>query len=165
MERVLARVFRRGVHLACLSWSVNRLFKFCFYESRAELILVTATSRSEAIKDVVDPSNSNPTPAPSDDGGSVDGSSIESDNIWARFRGFTPDPTAGFNCEFSRLARHMRGKWLREERRDWRVKLFDADWEYYIGSDLGDLAAWQEFCRLCSIIPIPETIPGCMEVR
>jgi hypothetical protein len=59
----------------------------------------------------------------------------------------------------------MRGKWFREERRDWRVKLFDVDWEYYIGSDLGDLAAWQEFGRLCSIIPIPETIPGCMEVR
>lgn len=59
----------------------------------------------------------------------------------------------------------MRGKWSREERRDWRVKLFDADWEYHIGSDLGNLAGWQEFCGLCSIIPIPETIPGCMEVR
>jgi hypothetical protein len=134
-------------------------------------VLARPNSRSaEVPKGVVHPSSSNATPIPSDDsgsvsGGSVDGGYVDSDNIWATFKGFKPNPTAGFNCEFHRLARHMRSKWSDEDRREWRVKLFDADWEYHIGSELGNLDHWQEFCRLCNIIPIPETIPGCMEVR
>jgi hypothetical protein len=123
-------------------------------------LLPAGTPRSDIIEEVEGPSSSSATPAPSDNGGSV-----EKDNIWYRFKGFIPDPEASFNCEFNRLARHMRGKWSPEERRDWRVELFDADWEYHIGSDLGNLAHWQELCRLCHITPIPETIPGCMEVR
>lgn len=55
-------------------------------------------------------------------------------------------------------------RWSREERREARIEIFDADWEAHMGSDLGSLARWQDFCRLCSLDIIPDSIPGCMEV-
>jgi hypothetical protein len=104
------------------------------------------------------PPSSIAMPATNDNDGSMN-----TFNIWAQFDRFKPDPQASFNKEFHRLARYMR--WTRQERRDWRVEIFDADWEAYMGSDLGDLGQWQTFCGLCNIDPVPETIPECMDVR
>ncbi|RAR03830.1 hypothetical protein DDE82_004917 [Stemphylium lycopersici] len=103
----------------------------------------------------VAPPSSDVTPAPSDSG------SAGPISIWDTFKGFSPKPHAKFNSEFHRLAVHMR--WTGEERRLKRVEVFDADWESHMGSDLGDLEMWQEFCRLCGIDPVPDTITGCME--
>lgn len=83
-------------------------------------------------------------------------------SIWSQFDGFVPKPKASFNREFWRLSKHM--NWTREESRSHRIEIFDADWEAHIGSELDNLEHWQEFCRLCSMNPIPTTIPGCMEV-
>jgi hypothetical protein len=84
------------------------------------------------------------------------------DNIWTRFKGFRPNPTANFNVEFSRLARHQR--WTRTERHLHRIEIFDADSQAHYGNDVGDFYKRQELCRLCSISPILKTIPACMEV-
>ena len=83
-------------------------------------------------------------------------------SIWAQFKGFVPNHSARFNTEFHRLTKHM--GWNKEDRREFRIMIFDADWEARIGSDLGNLAKWQEFCRLCCVEQIPDTITGCMEV-
>jgi hypothetical protein len=104
------------------------------------------------------PSSSIAMPATNDDDGSVNTFSI-----WNQFDGFNPDPQATFNKEFRRLAHYMR--WTRQERREWRLEIFDADWDAHMGRDLGDLSQWQKFCRLCSIDPVPETIPECINVR
>jgi hypothetical protein len=90
------------------------------------------------------------TQTSSDDGG------VRSSDIWYQFEGFIPNPTSRFNNEFWRLSK--------QERRKFRIEIFDADWEAHIGSELGNLAHWQEFCRLCSVVPIPNSIPECMEV-
>jgi hypothetical protein len=111
---------------------------------------------SVVLENVAATSVSDATPTPGDNGG------IRSSDIWYQFEGFTPNPTASFNNEFWRLSRHMR--WTPEERRKARIEIFDADWEAHIGSDLGNLAHWQEFCRLCSLDLIPDSIPECMEV-
>ncbi|KAI4692921.1 uncharacterized protein J4E88_001291 [Alternaria novae-zelandiae] len=106
--------------------------------------------------DATGTSVSNATPTPSDSGG------VRASDIWYQFEGFFPDHTASFNNEFWRFCKHMR--WSREERREARIEIFDADWEAHMGSDLGSLARWQDFCRLCSLDIIPDSIPGCMEV-
>lgn len=104
-------------------------------------------------------SSSNVTPLASDGGGSV---SDHGDKIWYQFKGFKPNPTNTFKVEFRRLSKHM--GWTKEDRRLHRVKLFDADFEAHFGKDIGDLKQWQEFCRLCSIATVPDTIPECKEV-
>ena len=120
-------------------------------------LLVAATPRSDIIEEVVRPSSSSATPPPSDDGGSV-----ESDKIWSKFKGFKPKPRTTFNREFHRLAVHMR--WNPEERRQHRVELFYADFTAHVGSNVYDLELWQDLCSLCTIDPVPDSIPGCMEV-
>ncbi|KAF1841968.1 uncharacterized protein K460DRAFT_262127, partial [Cucurbitaria berberidis CBS 394.84] len=81
--------------------------------------------------------------------------------VWSRFEGFVPDHRASFNREFHRLAKHQ--GWGKEERRHFRVELFDADFAAHIGSEIFNLDHWKMLCRLCSIAPIPNDIPGCME--
>jgi hypothetical protein len=94
-----------------------------------------------------------------DDNGTVP----ESDTgVWSRFKGFRPNPGASFNNEFWRLSKHQ--GWTQEERRQYRVEMFDADFTAHFGDDVGDLSMWQEFCRLCGIDPIPAAIPECIEV-
>jgi len=82
--------------------------------------------------------------------------------VWSRFKGFEPNPSARFNSEFWRLSKHQ--GWTREERRERRVELFDADFAAHFGNDTGDISTWRELCRLCSIDPIPASIPECIEV-
>jgi hypothetical protein len=118
-------------------------------------------NRPNPVADVVPENAAGPpdlsvTQTSSDDGG------VRSSDIWYQFEGFIPNPTSRFNNEFWRLSKHMR--WEDEERRKFRIEIFDADWEAHIGSELGNLAHWQEFCRLCSVVPIPNSIPECMEV-
>lgn len=99
------------------------------------------------------------TPTASGNSGSA---SNHGSNIWFKFDGFEPDHGASFNEEFRRLCRHM--KWDKDERHLHRAELFEADFESHYGKDVGDIKKWQEFCRLCSIDPIPETITECVEV-
>jgi hypothetical protein len=99
------------------------------------------------------------TSTPRDGDNSV---SCYDDDIWTRFKGFKPNPTSNFNIEFSRLARHQR--WTRKERHIHRIEIFDADFQAHYGNDIGDIYKWQELCRLCSIDPVPKTIPACKEV-
>ncbi|KAL5115728.1 hypothetical protein ACEQ8H_006336 [Pleosporales sp. CAS-2024a] len=82
-------------------------------------------------------------------------------SIWTQFEGFIPNHSATFVNEFWRLSRHMR--WDKKERGLYRAQLFEADFENHYGKDIRDLAAWQDFCRICSVQEIPETIPGCIE--
>ncbi|KAF2852961.1 hypothetical protein T440DRAFT_477326 [Plenodomus tracheiphilus IPT5] len=84
---------------------------------------------------------------------------VYEDYVWGQFEGFLPNPHASFNDEFQRLAIHQ--GWNREERREHRLELFNADWEAHIGSDINNLKHWQELCRLCWIASIPDTIEDC----
>ncbi|KAI4627251.1 uncharacterized protein J4E87_003813 [Alternaria ethzedia] len=102
------------------------------------------------------------TPSSIPNAGGDDEAGLREVSIWSQFDGFVPKPKASFNREFWRLSKHM--NWTREESRSHRIEIFNADWEAHIGSELDNLEHWQEFCRLCSMNPIPTTIPGCMEV-
>jgi hypothetical protein len=99
------------------------------------------------------------TPTPTDDGDSI---SEHHGSVWSKFKSFEPNPDATFAEEFWRLSKHQR--WTPAERRLRRVELFDADFESHFGKDVGSLPDWQEFCRLCSVDPIPDTIAECIEV-
>lgn len=103
--------------------------------------------------------SSNTTPTTSDPGSSE---SRTNHSVWAKFEGFVPDPTAKFNNEFHRLAKQQ--CWTLKEKREYRVEMFDADFQAHIGNEVGDLREWQKLCRLCSIDPVPVTIPECIEV-
>jgi hypothetical protein len=84
-------------------------------------------------------------------------------SVWHQFDGFMPDPSAPFSNEFWRLSRHM--GWDEFDRRLHRIEIFNNDFEDHYGGDTGDPDTWQKLCSVCSIDPIPDTIPGCMEVR
>lgn len=98
------------------------------------------------------------------------GSSVNSDSsycgkisqVWAAFDGFVHVPSAPFNYNFRRLAKHQ--GWGKEERREYRVKLFSAEWEAQFGSDVKNLKVWQNFCFLCHVEPIPATVQECVTV-
>ncbi|KAG9192030.1 hypothetical protein G6011_10764 [Alternaria panax] len=147
------------------STSQQALFRAWTWDSVFVLDIQNSTKHASAViakldcskffESSVTLSTRNATLTPSANGGA------RSSEIWYQFEGFTPNPTASFNNEFWRLTKHMR--WTLEERREQRVMIFDADWEEDIGNEFGNLAHWQEFCSLCSIDSIPDTMLDCME--
>ncbi|KAI0571439.1 hypothetical protein Alg130_10884 [Pyrenophora tritici-repentis] len=78
---------------------------------------------------------------------------------WRHFKGFTPESDKSFSEEFSRLA--QRCKWDKEDRKKYRILLFDPEFDGH-SNDASSLESWQLLCRLCSINPVPDSIPKCM---
>ncbi|KAH7088222.1 hypothetical protein FB567DRAFT_620545 [Paraphoma chrysanthemicola] len=151
-------------------WNANWLE--CFGEEyiwRAGMTIRPLPKTRRVFSENAAMTSENATPVPSDDGGSVSeedhgtGSDIGG-GVWYQFKGFKPDPNAPFRQEFWRLSLHLQHRgWTREEIREQRAILFEGDFDETFGTDFGSLADWQEFCRICSIVPVPDTIPECVE--
>ncbi|KAH7400818.1 hypothetical protein DE146DRAFT_755265 [Phaeosphaeria sp. MPI-PUGE-AT-0046c] len=89
----------------------------------------------------------------------TDGSNFLSHTLWTHYDGFIPDPDADFLDEFERLANFM--GWDTNERKEYRPKFLEAEFESYYGNNSKSLRNWRKLCRVCLIEPVPNSIEDC----
>lgn len=89
------------------------------------------------------------------------------DAFYSNYRDFTPDPTVSLLANFDALV--LLRKWApgsrtrtaaRNNFRNAMIEQFNATY----GTDAGDLASWQNLCRVVRIAPVPESITQCKKV-
>lgn len=82
--------------------------------------------------------------------------------IWDGHEGFQPNPKADFVEEFNRLADFT--GWSKAERKEQRPKYIKADFAKHYNKHGTPLSDWQNLCRVCEIVPIPQRLDECVEV-
>ena len=87
-------------------------------------------------------------------------------SYFANFRNFAPDPTAGLQVEFARLAIDQGwGRKSKKRKEEWR-RACEDEFEKHFGAAFtgGRLLAWQNLCGELGVDPIPGSITQCKKV-
>jgi hypothetical protein len=81
---------------------------------------------------------------------------------WLKFPGFIPNPTATFQNELARLAKHE--EWTNKTKRKQQVKALSAEVAHHYGTHMNKLDRWQQLCEDVGIDVVPTSIRQCRKV-
>lgn len=87
-------------------------------------------------------------------------------SYFANFENFAPDPTAGLQVEFARLAIDQGwGRKSKKRKEEWR-RACENEFETHFGAVFtgGRLLAWQSLCEELGVDPTPGSITQCKKV-
>ena len=85
-------------------------------------------------------------------------------DFWSQFGDFVPNPQAGLEMEFKRLARHQGWQPNSTGWREYRAQAYIYEIQSHYGNDSTKLECWQILCKQVGIYPEPQSISKCKEV-
>jgi hypothetical protein len=106
--------------------------------------------------------SSDPGSSSSSNSGATPDSSSDRSYFDQYYPDFVHDPTAKFIVNFRALAQRM--GWRKEFTKAERIRAMLIEFEILFSGETGDLAKWQELCRVVGVKTEPASIKKCKKV-